>query len=142
MLAPTRVFSGQSNFAQTTPVAMVMKNWEFYQKICHNFGRISDRVAIFGSMVWFSWSAISTMPVTFGSDIPLLPWQRKFAIFNTKLYTTQMLAPTRGFSESANLIVSVSQSVKNFVQTTPVAIVTKNWEFYPKICHNFDCICI
>ena len=25
-------------FAQTTPVAMVTKNWEIYQKICHNLG--------------------------------------------------------------------------------------------------------
>ena len=65
-------------------------------------------------MVWFSGSANSTMPITFGSDIPLLPWQRKFAIFNTKLAITQlvqeirpMLAPTRGFSGSANLTVSV-----------------------------------
>ena len=53
------------------------------------------------------------MPVTFGSDIPLLPWQRKFAIFNRKSAnfqqkighnsagagnTPQILAPTRGFS--------------------------------------------
>ena len=33
---------------------MVTKNWEFYQKIRHNFGCIQDRVAIFGSMVWYN----------------------------------------------------------------------------------------
>jgi len=59
-------------------------------------------------MVWFSGSDNSTVPVTFGSDIPLLPWQRKFTIYNTKLaIKPQMLAPIRGFSESANLMVSV-----------------------------------
>ena len=42
----------------------------------------------------------------------------------------QMLTPTRGFSRSADLVVS---------QTTPVAMVTKNWEFYQKICYNFGC---
>ena len=47
----------------------------------------------------------------------------------------QMLAPTRGFSGSANLMVQ-----SNFAQTTPVAILTKNWEFYQKICHNLGCI--
>ena len=97
-------------------------------------------------MVWFSGSANSTMPVTFGSDIPLLPWQREFAIFNTirPSYnsacagdTPEMLAPTRGLSGSANLMVSVELC---FAETTPVAMVTKNWEFYQKICHNFGCI--
>ena len=65
-------------------------------------------------MAWFSGSATSTMPVTFGSDRPLLPWQRKFVIFNTKSAITklvqlipQMPAPTRGFSGSTDLMVSV-----------------------------------
>ena len=54
-----------------------------------------DRVVIFGSMVWFSWSANSTMPVTFGSDIPLLPGQRKFAIFIRKSAITQLVQEIR-----------------------------------------------
>ena len=65
-------------------------------------------------MVSFSGSANLTMPVTFGSDRPLLPWQREFAIFNTKSAITklvqlipQMPAPTRKFSGSVNLMVSV-----------------------------------
>jgi len=65
-------------------------------------------------MVWLSASANSTMTVTFGSDRPLLPWQRKFAFFNTKSAITylvqlipQMLAPTRGFTGLVNLMVSV-----------------------------------
>jgi len=41
-----------SVFAQTTPVAMVTKNWEFYHKICHNLVAYKI-VVIFGSMVWF-----------------------------------------------------------------------------------------
>ena len=49
--------------------------------------------------------------------------------------TPQMLAPTRGFFGSANLMCQL-----NFAQMTPVAMVTKNWEFYLKICHNFGCI--
>ena len=40
--------------------------------------------------------------------------------------TPQIRAPTREFSGSANLIMS------NFAQRTPVAMVTKNWEFYHK----------
>ena len=46
-------------------------------------------------MVWFSGSANSTMPVTFGSDIPPLPWQRKFAIFSTKSNITQLVQEIR-----------------------------------------------
>ena len=48
--------------------------------------------------------------------------------------TPQMLAPTRGFSGSANLMVPVKLSSDD-----PVAMVTKNWEFSQKICGNFDC---
>ena len=39
-------------------------------------------------------------------------------------YTPKILAPKSGFSESANLMVSVN--VSNFAQTTAVAMVTKN----------------
>jgi len=62
---------------------------------CHNSGCVQDRVVIVGSTVWFSGSANSTMPVTFVSDRPLLPWQRKFAIFNTKLAITQFVPEIR-----------------------------------------------
>ena len=41
--------------------------------------------------------------------------------------TPQILAPTRGFSGSANLTVSVK-----LYSDDPVAMVTKNWEFYQK----------
>ena len=126
-------------------------------------------------MVWISGSANSTMPVTFGSDIPLLPWQRKIAIFNTKLatkicdfrhkigynsacagHTPQMLAPTRRFSGSSNLMVLIklfSDDQRRYVlnsrsnslgsvqgssnvtcpRPTPVTTVTKSWKFEYKI---------
>jgi len=47
----------------------------------------------------------------------------------------QMLTPTRGFSRSADLMMSVK-----LCSDDPVAMVTKNWEFYHNICHNFGCI--
>jgi len=50
--------------------------------------------------------------------------------------TPQMIAPTGGFSGSANLMVSVEL----FSDDPPVAMVTKNWEFYQKNCHDFGCI--
>jgi len=62
---------------------------------CHNSGYIKDRVVIFGSAVWFSGSANSTMPVTFGSERPLLPWQRKFVIFNRKSAITELVQDIR-----------------------------------------------
>jgi len=82
-------------------------------------------------MVWFSGSANSTMPVTFGSDRPLLPWQRKFAIFNTKSAITKLvqLKPPDActFSGSVNLMVSVKlwyfcpRGFSIVVASTPVA---------------------
>ena len=42
----------------------------------------------------FSGSANSTMLFTFGSDRPLLLWQRKFAIFNTKSAITKLVQET------------------------------------------------
>ena len=45
--------------------------------------------------------------------------------------TPQILAPTKGISGSANLLMSV--------KLCPNAMVTKNWKFYQKICHNFCC---
>ena len=50
--------------------------------------------------------------------------------------TSQIFAPTRGFSVSADLMVSV----KLCTDDPAVAMLTKNWEFYQKICHNFGCI--
>jgi len=47
--------------------------------------------------------------------------------------TSRILAHSQGFSGSANLMA-------NFGQTTSVAMVTKNWEFYQKTCHNFGCL--
>ena len=46
MLAHTRGFGGSATLMASVklcsdhPVAMVMKNWEFHQKICHNCGCI------------------------------------------------------------------------------------------------------
>jgi len=100
MLAPTRGLSGSANLMVSVKLwpddlcCHGIKKGEFYQKICHNFGFIYDS-RNFGSMVWFSGSANSTMPVTFGSDIPLLPWQRKFAIFNRKSAITQLVQKIR-----------------------------------------------
>ena len=68
-------------------------------------------------MVWFSGSANLTMPVTFGLDIPLtlVAMATKICDFQHKMGynsayagdTPQMLAPTRGLSGLANLMVSV-----------------------------------
>ena len=49
--------------------------------------------------------------------------------------TPQMLALTRVLSGSVNLMVSVK-----LCSDDPVTMVTKNWEFYQKICHNFGCL--
>ena len=59
--------------------------------------------------------ANSTMPVKFGLDIPLLPWPRKSAIFNTKSAITQLVQEIRPrilhlvgfFLGTANLMMSV-----------------------------------
>jgi len=56
-------------------------------------------------MVWFSGSANSTTPVTFGSGI----WDFQDKIgYNSACAgdTPQMLTPTRGFLRSADLMVS------------------------------------
>ena len=68
-------------------------------------------------MVWFSGSANSTMPVTFGPDpgYILVAMATQFCDFQQqKGYnsacagdTLQIIAPTRGFSGSANVMVSV-----------------------------------
>ena len=49
--------------------------------------------------------------------------------------TPQMIVPARGFSGSANLMVSAK-----LCSDDPCAMVTKNWEFYQQICHNSGCI--
>jgi len=86
-------------------------------------------------MVWFSGSANSTMSVAFGADIPLLPWQRKFALFNTEFAITQLVQEIRpiclhllgGFRDRV-----YRRCQPNFTQATPVDMVTKNWKFLPE----------
>jgi len=68
-------------------------------------------------MVWFSGSANSTIPVTFGSwhGHTVVAMATKICDFQNKIGynsacagdTPHMLAPTRGFSGSANLMVLV-----------------------------------
>jgi len=43
---------------------------------CHNSGSMQDRVANFGSGVWFSVSANLTVSFIFTAGRHLLPWQR------------------------------------------------------------------
>jgi len=47
--------------------------------------------------------------------------------------TPQIFAPSKGFSVSANLMVSAK-----LCSGDPIAMVTKNWEFHQKISHNLS----
>ena len=68
----------------------------------------------------------------FISDLPLLPWQRNFGNFKRKLAKTRlmqeiesrMLHQTGGFQGQA-----IYWCCRNIHQITPVAMVTKIWEF-------------
>jgi len=91
-------------------------------------------------MVWFSGSA------NYASHI----WLRQTLVaMATKIWdflhkigynsacagdTPLMLAPTRGFSGSTDLMVSVI-----LCSYDPCCHGNENWEFYQKISHNFGC---
>ena len=80
--------------------------------------------------------------VKFGSDRPLLPWWRKFAIFNTKSAITYLEHEVRprclhtvgGFQDR-----TIKWCQSNFAQTTPVAMITKTYRILTENCYNSAC---
>jgi len=74
----------------------------------HNSSCTQDRVVIFGSVVWFSWSA--NLMASFTPGWPMLPWQQNLRQigYNSarKRDMSEILAPSSGFSRSGYYMMS------------------------------------
>ena len=90
ILAPSRGFSGSASLMMSVKLCSDGRCCHGNEKLLISPKNLPQlRLYIgwsrnFWFYVWLSVSTNSTMRVTFGSDIRLLPWQPKFAIFNTK----------------------------------------------------------
>ena len=80
----------------------------------------------------FSRSRNLPVSLKFTSERPLLPWQRKFGNFKTKLAITRLIQEIEPMMLHLKGVFEVRQfngDVEIYIRPTPVAMVTKIWEF-------------
>ena len=122
-------------YIKPTPVAMATKIWEFQHKNGQNQANMSDRAKNIAPNRGFSRLRNLLVSFKFTLDRPLLPWQRKFGNFSTKLARTQIIQEIEPMTLHQTGVMKVRQFNKVtevYSQPTRVAMVTKYENFNTK----------